>query len=599
MCFPSGVCTEMTRSKGRLATNTLSMMNNATIIPSMNIRRELALYIGLGIVFSIVATFPLFQHSTYSSNHGDINRGLIFSGIAKESIFAGNLPLWNPYTCGGGPMLADLESWFLQPFFLVTLPFDELLAMKISYALSLFTAFLGFTLLARNVFRFNSLGSLTVGLIMAFGGYISQHIAEGYYVWISSAWIPWFLLAGVQSLKNIRFIPLAGLFLAFMFGAGSMHMVVYSLAFLFLVFVWMPSDKKIYQRALILSGIVLFFILIASIKLLPAIGLFTSDESRLGFTLPISFLPEMLLSRGLVAPIRYNGILYRWGEFGNYIGYGSIFLAALPLIWQRKGLWKQYGAFFFAALVILAIAFTSFPVTHGYMSRITDLFRIPSRLMLFPLLGLALLAGRGIEMIPLRKKIPVLGIVLCIVIAGDLISNDYILFSRMFPLPLPELHQESRFMRVRDAYSTEDESYYRAGYIDFLEKRGINGLCRFYQPKPSTAAINNTSKQKESRGEVYIEDKGAGNTELLQRDNNSLTIHATLTGVSKVVVNMNYYPGWVTQEGLPVENLDGLIAVPLAPGEYTFTLLYHPAAVYRGMIISLLGILFLCIIVFI
>ncbi len=559
----------------------------------MNIRREIAVYVGLSIVFSIIATFPLFQHSTYLSNHGDINRGLIFSGAARESVLSGNVPFWNPYTCGGGPLLADLESWFLQPFFFLTLPFNELLAFKLSYTLTLFTAFLGFTLFARKILRFHPLGSITVGLIMAFGGYISQHLAEGYYVWVSSAWIPWFLLAGMMAMKNIRYIPLAGLFLAFMFGAGSMHMVVYSLVFLGLVFLFQKSEKTVLTRVGILAGIVLFFILIASIKLLPAVGLFASEESRAGFTLPLRFLPQMLLERGLVPAITYNGILYRWGEFGNYVGYFALGLACIPFFYKREGIWKHYRAFFLPCLIMLVLSFVSLPVMHGYISYLTDLLRIPSRMMLFPMLAIAILAACGIERIASHTKIKIIAPLLFLLLAGDLISNDFLLFSRMLSLPLPEIHIESKFMRLREAYSTKDETYYRAGYIDFLEKRGTNGLCRFYQTQPHTAAINNTSKQKESRGEVYVEDKDSGKAEILSRDNNSLQIHAMLIGPSSVVVNMNYYPGWVTQEGLTVENHDGLIAVPLTTGEATFTLEYRPSTVYIGAVISFVGILLL------
>src|SRR3989344_3741598 len=112
------------RSIGRIPASNPVAMNSVTIMISMNIRTELWLFIGIGIVLSIVATFPLFQHSTYISNHGDINRGLIYSGVARDAILSGHMPTWNPYLCGGGPLLADVESWFLQPFFFLTLPFD-------------------------------------------------------------------------------------------------------------------------------------------------------------------------------------------------------------------------------------------------------------------------------------------------------------------------------------------------------------------------------------------------------------------------------------------------------------------------------------------
>lgn len=546
-------------------------------------------------MLSIVATFPLFQHTATISNHGDINRALIFSGIAREELLQGTLPLWNQYTCGGGPLLADVESWFLQPFFFLTLPFTELSALKISYTLTLVSAFVGFTFLGRRVLNFGHLGALTFGCIMAFSGYISQHLAEGYYVWVSSAWIPWFLLAGITSMKNIRYIPLVGLFLAFMFGSGSMHMVVYSLLFLGLVFLFQKSDTPRIKRFLIFLGIIISFALLASIKLLPSLTVIATDTSRPGFTLPPSFLPQMLLGRGLVPPVKYNGISYRFGEFGNYVGIGGVFLACISLAVLRKDLWKKYHAFFLASLVLLVLAFTTLPLTHGYISRVTDLFRIPSRLMIFPVIGLGILAAYAVDAISRTKRIPILASILFIVLSFDLVSNDFTLFSRMFTLPLPEIHVEDTFMRVRDAYSTKDEKYYRAGYIDFLEKRGINGLCRFYQVQPSTTAIDNSSKMKQDRGELYVEEKDSGSVELISRSASALEFRVNASKAVHVIFNMNYYPGWKTREGFLVTNRDGLIAIEVPAGEYTSTLEYRPTVIYWGIAISslsaLLGIL--------
>ncbi|OGY32965.1 MAG: hypothetical protein A3C02_02400 [Candidatus Andersenbacteria bacterium RIFCSPHIGHO2_02_FULL_45_11] len=539
----------------------------------------------------MIATFPLFQHSTNISNHGDINRGLIYSGVAQESILAGHMPTWNPYLCGGSPLLGDVESWFLQPFFFLTLPFDELLAMKVSFALTLCTAFVGFVVLGRRVLGFQHLGALTFGLIMAFGGYISQHLAEGYFVWVSSAWIPWFLLAGITSIKNIRYVPVAGLMLAFMFGAGSMHMVVYSLLFLGLVFLFMSfrAPTRNPRVLFVLLGIVFFFILFAAIKLIPVLSVLETNESRLGFTPAITLLPQMLFARGSLPAIPYNGDVYRWGEFGNYIGYISIALVLFALMHKRDRLWKNYKPFFLASAVILVLAFTSFPITHGVVSKVGDLFRMPSRLMFFPVIGIAILAAHGMELIstsfPRRRESTrldpgseagmTIALIIMFMLAADLISNDYTMFARTFSVPLPEeIHVESKFMRVKHSYTTSDEKYYRAAYIDYLENRGVNDLCRFYQHTPATSAINGSDKKKPDRGEVYLVDTKAGSVNFIRRDDQKFVVAVDIKQPTSLMVNMNYYSGWKTKEGFPVQDRDGLIEVVLPIGANIVTLLY-------------------------
>lgn len=545
----------------------------------------------IGVACAYLATLPLLQHSTYISNHGDINRGLIFAGVARQAVLSGELPLWNPYTCGGSPMLADVESWFLQPFFFLTLPLNELVAMKISYTLTLLSVFLGFTLLGRKVLRFQLLGAVTFGFILSFGGYLSQHLAEGYYVWGSMAWVPWFLLAGMLSIRKPRYIFLAGLMLVFMFGAGSMHMVVYSLLFLGLVTLFQTSPITMRRRGAILIGIILWFAILASIKLLPALSILETNESRLGFTPPVTLLPQMLFARGILPPLHHGDIVYRWGEFGTYIGFVSIVLVCAGLVCKRQRIWIQYREFLIARVLMLVLAFTSFPITHGVLSNIMDLFRMPSRLMIFPLIGLSILAARGMDVISSNKRRLSLAIALLLLLAVDLISNDYQIFSRTFSIPLPELHIETIFMRVKRSYSTPDDTYYRAAYVDYRENRGVNDLCRFYQRTPSTSAINGSLRKKVDRGEVYVSDAAAGSVELLSRNPQQLTIAANIQTATSLMVNMNYYSGWNTKEGFPVHEQDGLIAVALPPGEHKITLVYAPSVVFWGALISSVGML--------
>ena len=168
-----------------------------------------------------------------------------------------------------------------------------------------------------------------------------------------------------------------------------------------------------------------------------------------------------------------------------------------------------------------------------------------------------------------------------IVLVVDLISNDYNLFSRTLSVPIPEeIHVESKFMRVKHSHTTPDEKYYRAAYIDYLENRGVNDLCRFYQYAPATSAINSSDKKKPDKGEVYLDTKESGNVQLIRRDLNGLTIHAEIQTPTSVMINMNYYPGWKTEEGFAVQSKDGLIEVPLRQGDYTLTLQYSPKILY-------------------
>ncbi|MEO6077512.1 MAG: hypothetical protein ABIP54_01885, partial [Candidatus Andersenbacteria bacterium] len=584
--------------------------------------REYALAIGISLVLAAIATLPLYQHFNAISNHGDINRALIYNGIAKNALLSGHLPQWNQYICGGSPLVGDLESWFLQPFFLLTLPFSELHAFKITYTLVLFSCFVGFYALAKIILRLRIASSYVFAIIMAFSGYISAHLAEGYYVWIASAFIPWFLLFTILALKNFRFVILAGLMLAFMFGSGSMHLVVYSILFSSILFLFQYKHIKISQRYAVLFFILCFFVLFSAIKLLPAFSVLTANSSRDGFVPAISLLPSMLLGRGLPAPVIHNNMPYRFAEFNNYVGYGVAVLALIGLLIARKEFWKQYMLWMVASVVILIIAFLPLPITHGFISHITDLFRMPSRVMLFALFPIGIFAGYAVERIrgyvipasepestlpltvrqahgkpptsPWQERGAARLILVFIIIAGisiDLISNDYMLFSRTFTVPMPELHQETNFQRVSHAYTSGDETYYRAIYIDYLENRGTSDVCRFYQAGPFSRAIDETDPRYVFIGEVALQDISAGTVTYNMNSRSEYSIHANISSPTQIIINQNYYPGWKASNNLNVINSKGRIGIPINSGVYDISLKYRPNTVYWGIWITMFALM--------
>ena len=554
-------------------------------------RKEFIVVSCIGLLLAGIATASLYIHPNYISNHGDVNRGLIYNAIAKRDILSGHFPAWNQYICGGMPVVGDLESWFLHPIFFLTLPFSDVLAMKIAYTLVLFSSFIGFYVFARIILKFKIAGAVLFAIILAFSGYVSAHLAEGYYVWVASAYVPWFLLFAMLALKNLKFIPLAGLMLAFMFGAGSMHLAVYSMLFMGIMYAFPIVKNKFFRRVAIWMAIGMFFVILSAVKLLPALSLLTATSSREGFALALTMLPEMLFGRGLLGPVISAGQTIRWGEFDAYIGVVASVLTLFGAFMLRKKIWQEYRSFLVASIVMAVIAFLPLPITHGFISHIFDLFRMPSRVLLFSVFGIALVAGYTIDTISSSRIKIGIKLLIIFVIALDLVSNDATLFSRTFTVPLPEMHIETTFQRVSHAYTSGDEAYYRAVYIDYLENRGTNDVCRFYQVGPYSRAIDETDPRYISHGEVYVDDANAGTVSYSMNPRSKYNIHANIQSETRIIINQNYYPGWGTNSGYAVENYHGVIAIPVAPGMHDITLRYNPHTVYWGMAISLIGCL--------
>ena len=554
-------------------------------------RKEFVIVSFIGLLLAGIATLPLYTHPSYISNHGDVNRGLIYNAIAKRDILSGHLPAWNQYICGGMPLVGDLESWFLHPIFFLTLPFSEVIAMKITYTLVLASVFIGFYAFARIILTFKIAGAALFSIILAFSGYVSAHLAEGYYVWVASAYVPWFLLFAMLALKHVKFIPLAGLMLAFMFGTGSMHLAVYSMLFIGIVYAFPVVESKLFRRVSIWIAMGMFFVILSAVKLLPALSLLTATSSREGFAPALMMLPEILFGRGLLGPVMSAGQTIRWGEFDAYIGVVVGVLTLFGAFVLRKKIWQEYRSFLVASIAMAIIAFLPLPITHGFISHIFDLFRMPSRVLLFGIFGIALVTGFGIDAISSsRIKLGIKSLIIFVVVL-DLISNDSTLFSRTFSVPTPELHAETNFQRVGHAYTSSDETYYRAVYLDFLENRGTNDVCRFYQAGPYSRAIDETDPRYISQGEVYLDNAKSGTVSHTMNAQSQYSIHADIASATRIIVNQNYYPGWIASSGQVVENYHGVIAIPIAPGIYDIALSYKPNTVYWGMIISLIGCL--------
>src|SRR5205823_441192 len=115
------------------------------------------------------------------------------------------LPLWNPYACGGMALLANPQSRILTPFFPVYLLFGLPVAIRIDIVLHLAAAFLGAFLFA-SANRVRRLGSLAAAVVYAFSSYFAVNLMEGMPEFLAGAYLPflgWFLVRDERARGNI------------------------------------------------------------------------------------------------------------------------------------------------------------------------------------------------------------------------------------------------------------------------------------------------------------------------------------------------------------------------------------------------------------
>lgn len=329
----------------------------------------------------------------------------------------GQLPLWSPELLMGSPLLAEPQlGTFYLPNWLVT-PFSAPDAVRISILLHLWWAGLGAFLLFRQTAPESRRSSaLLAGLLFALGGFLTAHVEQINQLQ-GMAWLPWVLWLGQRlfTAPDRRAALWSGLWLAAalalqFFSGHTQTVFITGVALLVLaVMTWRrPDGWRGGMGRLLgigLAGIVtLALVLPQFLPTLELTGMSNRGGGGIGpsqataFSLPPSYLARTLLPS-------YDGLLFTEYLAGvGVVGLGLALLGVLtPLPAQARSRWL-WGVM---ALIGLGLAFGRYnPLYFEGLATLPgfNLFRAPARWLALLALGLAMLAGLGLEALPASQR---------------------------------------------------------------------------------------------------------------------------------------------------------------------------------------------------
>lgn len=193
--------------------------------------------------------------------------------LMLEAWQKGEVPLWNPYSLGGVPFLANSQSAPLYPLHPAAawlgLGAEEL--MRVSVWLHLWIAACGVYLLCRRLGG-TEIGGLLGGSAFAVSAFLVAWIQLPS-VGMTAAWIPWCLL-GVSRFcdepngKNLTKLSIP---IGLMLLAGHLQIAVYGLLATLLFAIWSVVERKLWKASVgLVFGIVLGG-LIAAAQLIPSL----------------------------------------------------------------------------------------------------------------------------------------------------------------------------------------------------------------------------------------------------------------------------------------------------------------------------------------
>ncbi|HYB92434.1 MAG TPA: hypothetical protein VEC38_15465 [Candidatus Binataceae bacterium] len=545
---------------------------------------DCAIAVAGALIFGVAFGWPVLTHLTTASLRDDWDLFLLLHWVPYYTVtHFHQLPLWNPYECGGVPMIGNPQSRVLTPFFLIHLLFGPAAGIHLEIALHFALAWAGGYFLARTL-KMSRIASAGAATIFPASSWLSLHVAVGHVIFLGFAYTPWFLAFLLQAAdrKRIDWAVMAGGAIAMAFFEGSAHPVIYTAMLAVPVVVTLAVMERSWWPlgALAIAGI--FGLGFAAPKLLAAIHVLSLHprpvdypvDSEYGKLLVLLFSPRPYLSG---VPINHWGF---W-ESGAYIGLFVIPALAGLLAGRRAVPWGV-AAIFMLLLYGGDHGGSLWPWTILHHLPVFSSSQNPSRAIIPFVLAVAVLAGFGFDCV--QRWMGSWGAravgIFIVAAAVDCLMVDFPIFTQAFVLPIVIGDAAPTFVQfyrpLYEGVSLELELW------DALKGRGSTD-CYEYTSFPTPAVGSN---QLGYRGEQYV--VGTGSVELERWTPNKLWYRVDAAAPSFVVINQNYDPSWSLVRGAGVvfwEN--GLLGVQVPAGRQEIELVYRDREFAWGVLIFL------------
>ncbi len=545
------------------------------------VRNRLVLFTAVAIMFLA----PLFQDFHRLGIH-DWDQHEFYHAVPRETVLSyWQFPLWNPYHCGGNVMLANPQSTFLSPSFLLVLLFGVIPGLKLSVLVHVIIGMYGMYRVGATL-GLPRTGRIAAAFVFMLNGAFASHAALGHTTFLPIAFIPWVFDGYLRAFDDLRYVVPAAVFSAMMVFGGGVYPFVFTMLFLVVHAVLKAVQLRSTTPLRATLGVLVLTFLVASVKLVPLIEvqLERSIERRVdpGYTLTLlamSFVVDELNTSDLSYRISPNQV-YFWHEYYAYIGIIGLAASILGAVLSLGDRWPLVVS----CLVIIMLSFGTNAFIDiwrpAHALPVIRSLRVPSRLNMMFLFCFAVFAGRAFS--SLRRwgvPSPVVS-ALVFVLLADMIYVNSDPFYGSFTRTLAPIGPARPFYQIR----VPGDDRFKVQYPVFLLNLGLVNC--YEQAKLPIRAL--AVSDKGYRGEVYYL-SSPGTPELLSFSPNRLVIGVDVSSSDTLVVNQNHDPGWKAADR-SVRAESGLIALDVEPGDTEVVLYYRPTSFLLGSLLTLTGL---------
>lgn len=480
------------------------------------------------------------------------------------------LPLWNPYICGGEPWLAHPESDFLSFNSLFILAFGTFHGIIFIHFLQVFIGMAGMYylsghfMLSRKLSLANSIFFLAVYNLLTFiGNFASLNISL----------VPWIYLFFNRIDKNKNNLICVSILLALLVLSGAYYVFMIAFMIIALDVIYRFARKRNFDSLKNLIYISFFSIILSSLKFFPMIDLIKKYPRYVAIPSAGFFNLARLFSITWITRLI------------DMLGWALGVMLFILLIAATILLWKKYRVIVITSLVFLLLFLgNDSPVNlwqffHFFIPSLKEhrIFLMPLFIMMSLSLGLVIkelqMRIRGFRNLKFAAYI-----ILCSVIIFNIFFTARRIFAQSEIIHYRIDNPGRNFIQTRGNFKRMYESIVNNQGVVY----GYDSIGNQIETKVMPREL------PEYEGEYFLV-KDSGKVRNFVFSPNRLEFKLDLVGDDILVINQNYFPGWRSSRGR-VFNYNGLIGVHLKPEDKELNVYYLPFSFIAGLVTFTCGV---------
>lgn len=557
----------------------------------------------------------------------DWDNQLFYHGAAvKTALSYRQFPLWNPYHCGGNPMLASPEISFLSPTFVLDLFFGEVVGVKLAIVFFTIMGFWGMRYLSRTL-GMGRVSSFLPAVIFMTSSWYALRVTEGHTGFLAFALLPSSAAFYIKSLDDgekgfagpLKMLIVSSLFLAWMIFAGGVYPFIVSALFFSVFSILSAVSRRSFVPLINAVLIAVLTLLFSAVKTIPQYEFIrefprktAAVEYHSGKILVDSLFkrgqkvteqdPSFYPSPGESEEEYLQGFWggkrpWGWHEYGAFVGFISFALYLAGFL-RLKSAWPWVLLSFIALLLSLG-DFSPLNL-WGVLRRLPVFSSLhgPSRIAILFVFSISIVAAFSLSAVEegrvlsrwggLGGKAGVFAALMTLSVFIEMVTVSRPILKDAFTLPPYTVSERRDFVQliVSDPTSTN--------YPYFLNNVGVLNCYESQHPSGKVAPYGDDrgNVNPAYRGEAYVE--GDGEAAITYFSPNRVEIEASLASGARVVLNQNYFKGWTSMiDGVKgdVEPYEGLVSVTVPPGPHRVVFRYSPLSFKIGLMVTLASLI--------